>query len=279
MPGDRRDGPDIGDVGYYDLMGSMGVPYLHWGGLKSTDELLVLCEISGEKEALFVGCGTGYSACYIAQKYGCGVVGIDISEAMVSKARERVREMGLEGQVDFRVGDAYGLEFENGAFDIVVTEFVTVFLDKGRALGEYARVLRPGGYVGVNELYISEQIPGKEAETIAEALALFEEAVRLPIIMPTRPEWRAFFEGAGLEDVQIQEIGYTYSYGEFIAALGGYTKMLGLLLKVFRIMAFDGRLRGKLMKVGRLKRVIMQDKRTRKYAGAILCVGHKLGSA
>jgi ubiquinone/menaquinone biosynthesis C-methylase UbiE len=85
MPGDRRDGPDIGDVGYYDLMGSMGVPYLHWGGLKSTDELLVLCEISGEKEALFVGCGTGYSACYIAQKYGCGVVGIDISEAMVSR--------------------------------------------------------------------------------------------------------------------------------------------------------------------------------------------------
>ncbi|MDH5199489.1 MAG: class I SAM-dependent methyltransferase [Candidatus Bathyarchaeota archaeon] len=275
MPGNRRDGPDTEDVGYYDLLGSLGVPYLHWGGLKSTDELLGLCGVSGEKEVLFVGCGTGYSACYTAQKHGCRVVGVDISEAMVSRARERAREMGLEGRVDFRVGDAYGLEFEDGAFDIVVTEFVTVFLDKGRALGEYARVLRPGGYVGVNELYISENTPKEEAETIAEAQALFEEAVGLPLIMPSRSEWRAFFEGAGLEDVHIQEIGYTYSYGEYIPALGGYMKMLGLLLRVFRIMAFDGELRRRLMKVGRLKRVIMQDRRTRKYAGAILCVGRK----
>ena len=123
----------------------MGVPYLHWGGLKSTDELLVLCEISGDKEVLFVGCGTGYSACYIAQKIGCGVVGINISEAMVSRARERVREMGLEGQVDFRVGDAYGLEFEDGAFDIVVTEFVTVFLDKGGPSGSTPASSGPEG--------------------------------------------------------------------------------------------------------------------------------------
>ncbi len=52
-------------------------------------------------------------------------------------------------------------------------------------------------------------------------------------------------------------------------------KKLGLLLKVFRIMAFDDELRRRLMKVGRLKRVLMQDRRTRKYAGAILCDSQK----
>jgi len=275
MSGNHRDGSETGEVGYYDLLGSLGVPYIHWGGLKSTDELLELCGVSGEKEILFVGCGTGYSACYVVRIHGCRVVGVDISEAMVSRARERAREMGLEGRVDFRVGDAYGLEFEDGAFDIVVTEFVTVFLDKGRALGEYARILRPGGYVGVNELYMSEHTPKEEAEIIAEAQALFEEAVGLPIIMPTKSEWRKWFEEAGLVEVRIQEIGYTYSYSEYVAALGGFMKMLGLLLRVFHIMAFDGEMRRRLMKVGRLKRVIMQDRRTSKYAGAILCVGRK----
>jgi ubiquinone/menaquinone biosynthesis C-methylase UbiE len=263
------------EEGYYDLLGSLGVPYFHWGGLKSTDELLGLCGVSGEKVILVVGCGTGYSACYMAQKHGCRVVGVDISETMVSRARDRAREMGLEDRVDFQVGDAYGLEFEEGAFDIVVTEFVTVFLDKGRALGEFVRVLRPGGYVGVNELYKSEHTPKMEAEIIAEAQDLFEEAVGLPIIMPSRSEWKALFEVSGLQEVRIREIGYDYSYSEYVAALGGFISMWKLLLGVFRILAFDGGMRRRLMKVGRLKRVLMQDRRTRKYAGAILCVGRK----
>jgi len=156
-----------------------------------------------------------------------------------------------------------------------MTEFVTVFLEREAALAEYVRVLVPGGFVGVNELYKAEDIPEKEAEIIAEAQKSFEEAAGLPLDMPTQPEWRRLFEGAGLEDVLIREIGYTYGYREYIGAVGGLTNTLKMILKVSDIMLINGVLRDRFMKVGKLKRVIMQNRKTSQYAGAMLCVGRK----
>lgn len=265
----------MGEAGYYDLLADFGVPYFHWGGMKATEELMELCGIGAEKRALAVGCGTGYSACHVAEKYGCRVVGVDIAENMVAKAEERSREMGLADRAEFRVDNAHDLGFEDASFDIVTTEFVTVFLEREAALEEYVRVLVPGGFVGVNELYKAEDIPEREAEIIAEAQRSFEEASGLPLNMPTQTEWRRLFEGAGLEDVLIREIGYTYGYREYIGAVGGPTNTLKMILKAFDIMLRNGELRERFMKVGRLKRVIMQDRKTSRYAGAMLCVGRK----
>lgn len=122
------------------------------GGLKATRELAELCHIDNGKYVLNVGCGVGIASCYIAERYGCRVVGIDISEKMVTRSIERAKRKNLEDKVKFKVADARDLPFEDSTFDAVISESATVFLeDKPEGVGEYIRVTKPGGYVGLNE--------------------------------------------------------------------------------------------------------------------------------
>jgi ubiquinone/menaquinone biosynthesis C-methylase UbiE len=54
--------------------------------------------------------------------------------------------------LEFREGDAQELPFENNRFDVVICESVNTFVpDKNQAIREYVRVVKPGGYVGLNE--------------------------------------------------------------------------------------------------------------------------------
>jgi ubiquinone/menaquinone biosynthesis C-methylase UbiE len=66
--------------------------------------------------------------------------------------------------VEFRVGDAYDLPFESDTFDAVITAFVSQFLNMRRACKEFVKVLRPDGYVGINEMYKDGDIPPNEAD-------------------------------------------------------------------------------------------------------------------
>ena len=97
---------------------------------------------------LEVGVGTGLSL----PGYGvhCRVLGIDISEAILDKARERVREAGLPNVEALRVMDAEALALGNASVDVVVAQYVvTAVPNPERALDEFARVLRPGGEIVV----------------------------------------------------------------------------------------------------------------------------------
>jgi SAM-dependent methyltransferase len=222
-----------------------------------------------------VGCGTGYSACYIARKYGCSVMGVDISEAMIERAQKRADEMSLTDRVQFEVGDAHYLRFDDGSFDVVITEFVTVFLDKPRAFSEFVRILKPGGHVGVNELYKAKEIPQEATEVISEVEAGFREASELPFYLPTPAEWEGWFEGAGLADVRLEVVDNDYSLGEYIKAVGGLVKTLGLIGKSVYQLLFNREMKGTLMKVGRIKDVLVRNRETKPYTGDILCVGEK----
>jgi len=60
-----------------ECMASVGVDMLHAGGMKRTDDLAQMCRVSEGETALSIGCGYGRSACCLAKKYGCKMVGID----------------------------------------------------------------------------------------------------------------------------------------------------------------------------------------------------------
>jgi arsenite methyltransferase len=179
----------------FDFQAEVGLTK-HLGGAGSTDALLALCGIDGSKTVLDVGCGVGTTACYIAKRYGCHVVGVDISEGMVARSIERARAEGLEGVTEFRVADAQDLPFEDDRFDIVMTESVTVFpADKGRAVSEYARVTVPGGYVGLNETtWLKMPVPPELAAYIKQDLSMNAE-------VQTKEGWVDLLQGAGLEVV------------------------------------------------------------------------------
>ena len=124
----------------------------HIGGLEATEALLQLCHIGKGVYVLDVGCGVGVTPCYIAKKYGCRVVGVDISPRMVERSSERAKREKVSEEVEFKVADAQDLPFEDALFDAVMTELVTAFpADKQKAVDEFARVTKPGGYVGLNE--------------------------------------------------------------------------------------------------------------------------------
>jgi SAM-dependent methyltransferase len=98
---------EVEELGYYDFMGYLGVPFFNVGGFVSINRLAELCQITAHTRVLEVGCGTGANACYLTEKYGYSVVGIDISEYMVKYGVQRATDYNLGERVSFKVGDAY----------------------------------------------------------------------------------------------------------------------------------------------------------------------------
>ena len=90
--------------GFFDFAAEVGLTK-HIGGVEATDTLLQLCHINKDSYILDVGCGVGVTPCYISRKYGCRVMGVDISERMVERSRERVAREKLTGRVEIRVAD------------------------------------------------------------------------------------------------------------------------------------------------------------------------------
>ncbi len=95
---------------------------------------------------LEVGVGTGISLPSYAKS--CRLCGVDISEPMLRKARERVAEFGLSNVEGLWVMDAEHLSFPDDSFDVVVAQYVITTVPNPEAtLDEFARVLKPGGEI------------------------------------------------------------------------------------------------------------------------------------
>jgi ubiquinone/menaquinone biosynthesis C-methylase UbiE len=176
---------------YLDFQAEVGITK-HVGGFAATDELLSLCHIADANEVLNVGCGIGVGSAYIARKFGCRVVGVDISEKMIEWSRLRAREEKVDDKVEFRVANVLDLPFEADRFDAVIVESVLAFVDdKPRAIRECIRVTKPGGYVGLNESFWTK-------EPSAEMIAYGQDLVGSSI--PTEGTWEALWGASGLRD-------------------------------------------------------------------------------
>jgi SAM-dependent methyltransferase len=177
-----------------EVMYSCGLEVLHPGGIEKTDEMARMCKIGKEKSVLDVGSGKGVTACFLAQKYGCEVVGVDLSERMIEYARRLARKRRLD-KVTFKVADAHNLPFEDESFDIVLVECTTVLLDKERAFSEFLRVTRQGGYIADLEMIWKKKPPDELVKKVYDVWEGFRTM--------TLEEWKEFFERIGLVDVKI----------------------------------------------------------------------------
>lgn len=95
---------------------------------------------------LEVGVGTGISL----PGYGrnCRLTGIDISDGILEKARERVKKLRLSNVDAIEVMDAEALGYADESFDVIVAQYViTAVPNPERALDEFVRVVRPGGEI------------------------------------------------------------------------------------------------------------------------------------
>ncbi len=269
---------EIEELGYYDFMGYMDVPFFNVGGAASIDRLAELCQINEESRILVVGCGTGSNSCYLANRYGCTVVGIDIAEHMVKHAQERAESLGLTDRVTFHVGDAYDLEFPDASFDAVLTVFVSQFLDPHRAYPGFHRVLTPGGHMGINEMYRTDDIPEEALARVELGEEVFQEMTELPFTMRSPSTWREAFETSGFTDITIEEhtnISQLSASLGLVEELGGWGKIIGTLWEMMVIAMRSSKIRQRFGKISRGKRVLLRDKVASKYIGYILCAGRK----
>lgn len=180
---------------FFDFAAQVGLTK-HIGSLEATEALIELCRIGRGKYVLDVGCGVGATPCFIAKKYGCRVVGVDILPAMVERSKERAKREGIIDQVEFRVADAQALPFDDALFDAVITESVTAFpKDKQKAVDEYARVTKPGGYVGLNESTWLKSPPPPEL------IAWASQDLGANIGPLTSGEWTGLLANAGLSEI------------------------------------------------------------------------------
>jgi arsenite methyltransferase len=178
---------------YFEVQAYWGMTK-HMGGVKTTEQLVELCHVDRDKHVLVVGCGVGVTPCYLAKKYGCSVIGVDLSDRMIERSKERAKREGVENRVEFRTADAQNLPFEELTFDAVICESVNAFIDnKARALSEYVRVLKPGGHVGLNEVTWLKTPP--------QELVTYLYRTMGAEFLTCNNGWKELLEGSGLSEI------------------------------------------------------------------------------
>jgi ubiquinone/menaquinone biosynthesis C-methylase UbiE len=259
-------------------MGYVGVPFFNIGSGESMDRLAEMCRIGVGTRVLEVGCGTGTNACLLAEKYGCTVVGVDIAEYMVAQARRRAEELRLTDRVTFMVGDAYSLDFPDASFDVVVTVFVSQFLNPTRAFPGFLRILCLGGCLGVNEMYRDDDVPADAKKKVDDAEKLFHYLTELPFTLRSPKVWLRAFEEAGFGNVAIEVHSNAESppySGDMVEVFGGWGKLLGILWSILVFAIMSGVMRRRFSQINEVKKRLLRDKVTRKYIGYVLSVGKK----
>ena len=121
------------------------------GYLQMVRTLIEETELKPRETVLEVGCGTGVLDRWLARRTDSKnpIVGVDINRYFLREAAALIRKDGLEGTVAFREGNAEGLPFPDGSFDITMAVTVIEELNADRMLGEMVRVTRSGGRVAV----------------------------------------------------------------------------------------------------------------------------------
>jgi SAM-dependent methyltransferase len=139
----------LGDLDWYSRS------HRHW-----IDELVLH---AGDR-VLEVGCATGSLTAYI-EASGCRVTGLDRSEDLIRLART------AHPQMDFRVGNAMSLSFDENAFDAVVAaSVINVVPDAESVVSEMRRVCAPGGTVSI--LVPSSEFTDADHDALVERLGL-----------------------------------------------------------------------------------------------------------
>src|SRR5438477_7769208 len=198
-------------------------------------QLLDAAAVSGKMSILDVGCGPGYVSIAAVER-GATPVGLDFSAEMIGIAKK------MSPQIELRQGDAQNLPFPDASFDRVVANFALLHLaHPGRAMGEAARVLKPGGRVACTTwAKISENPFVKIVDDAIQAHA------NLDVDLPSGPPFYLFeneegfrqaldhagFDGASM-DFKVHRIEWNVPSARFVfdVELNAGVRTAGLLAR------------------------------------------------
>lgn len=191
---------DVRSLDPYAFLAVLGKRVIHPGGRRSTEELFTLARLTRGQRVLDVGCGVATTAIQMARRFGATVTAVDVSPVMLDRARQNIKKAGLEPQVRVDYGDILSLPDPDNAFDRVVAEAVTMFVDRPRAAAELVRVCRPGGMVlateflwrsapstQARELFLGQLCPGMQLDDLAGWVEIYRRAGLTDLEVRTGP--------------------------------------------------------------------------------------------
>jgi arsenite methyltransferase len=120
-----------------------------------------LRELIAGARVVDVGSGAGFDSFIAARQVGPSgrVVGVDMTDEMLSKSRSTATALGLN-YVEFREGLAERLPVENGWSDVVISNgVINLCAEKHAVFAEIKRVLRPGGYLQFADIANGQPVP------------------------------------------------------------------------------------------------------------------------
>lgn len=116
------------------------------------------------KLILDIATGTGDFAIEALALNPDKIIGVDISEGMLSEGRKKMVKRGLQEKIEMLMGDSEGLLFEDNKFDAVIVSFgVRNFENLEKGLADMYRVLKPGGKTVILEFSKPKSFPMKQA--------------------------------------------------------------------------------------------------------------------
>jgi SAM-dependent methyltransferase len=160
---------------------------------------LAFSEVQPDQVVLDLGSGAGLDLMLAAQRVGPGgrVIGVDMTDEMITKAAETIRLAGVTN-VELRQGIIEALPVEDSSVDWVISNCViNLSPDKPKVFAEIARVLRPGGRMLVSDIVV-EELPG----WMRQSAQLYSSCIAGAI---NEPEYLDGLRAAGLEDVEVRE--------------------------------------------------------------------------
>jgi len=194
---------EIGKLGLYEFQGYIGsMTSPTFGGWRGTDRLIELLDIENMKkpQILEVGCSTGYITRYIARKFDCEIIGVDLSTLLLDIAEEESRKSNLTN-ISFKYANAENLPFSDDTFDIVYGEAITALVpDPFKVLQEYKRVLKPGGRVATLDLFKKESL---SAEFVEETNKLMSQVIGTQVKLRNLREWEQIFKESRFANIKL----------------------------------------------------------------------------
>lgn len=123
-----------------------GFDHFHTAGVLATARMADLLAPAAQDTVLDAGAGVGGPARHLADRFGCRVVGIDLTPLFVDVGRLLSARTGFDRLVDLRVGDITDMDLGTGAVDHVWTQHVAMNIaDRPKLYAEVRRVVAPGG--------------------------------------------------------------------------------------------------------------------------------------
>ncbi|MGE8068387.1 class I SAM-dependent methyltransferase [Pseudomonas sp. NPDC089569] len=161
-----------------------GFDQFHSGGLETTADFIDLLGLTPEMKVLDAGSGLGGPSRYTAEKYGCHVTGVDLTESFVAVAKLLAARTGMDNLLDYQVGNLLNLDLADEQFDVVYTQHVVMNIaNRAQVYREIRRVLKPGGKFGFFDVLAAEDSPALSfpvpwAETSEDSVLLTDMQTR-----------------------------------------------------------------------------------------------------